>query len=118
MASMSVVAIHQGAYILGIKCITQHRGLCHIGKEDGHEPALFRYTCRLRRGRDHVHGRRRMGRMGFMAVSDLILQQPEFPSALAKKRAEFLPEVRTGERNTALPSTHIESGSSYLISYL
>jgi hypothetical protein len=59
-----------------------------------------------------------MGRKGLMAISGLILQQPEFLRALAKERAEFLPEVRIGERNTPLPSTHVERGSSYLISHL
>ena len=52
-----------------------------------------------------------------MAISGLVLQQTEFPSAFAKERAEFMPEVRSGERNTPLPSTHVERGSSYLISY-
>jgi hypothetical protein len=53
-----------------------------------------------------------------MAVSALLLQQAEFHSALAKDGAEFLPEVSGGERNTSLPSTHVEGGSAYLIRYL
>ena len=52
-----------------------------------------------------------------MAISGLVQQQTEFPSAFAKEGAELLSEVRSGERNTPLPSTHVERGSAYLISY-
>src|SRR6516162_4722507 len=48
---MRVIASHQVARILRIKCLTQGCGLRYVGKEDGHEPALFRYACCLRERR-------------------------------------------------------------------